>query len=205
MRYGLTASQARFANVVGAALLATAVLALASNLVLLWHAAPGFRCDASGCVGAVKALAAAPDDARAALAASPVALAGFTRYLGSWPVRLGLFAILVLQSLPFALLTGSVGFALRRLGGRAPESLRQALPWLRRAALAALALAIVTPVAQSLRAMLLFPGTPAGPMWWFEVDFVQTGQHLLLALTANVIVWAIAAGSEAERDASGFV
>lgn len=205
MTFGLSDAQARFARLVGALLLIAAVLALASTPVRLWVAAPWWHCDTQGCVSKSTPLAVAPDAARDALTASPAALQRFSGYLSSWPVRAGLVAIDVFEALPFAALTAFAGLAMRRLGRRSPKALRQALPWGRRASYAAVAVAIATPVAQSLRTMLLLPGTPLGRMWWIEIEFISTGQNLLLAFAAVVLAWAIAAGSRAEREAAGFI
>ena len=44
-------------------------------------------------------------------------------------------------------------------------------------------MAVAIPVGDSLDAMILFPGTPSGPMWYVEVDFRRLLFDLLLCQT----------------------
>ncbi len=98
-----------------------------------------------------------------------------------------------------------IGLALRALAARRGDDLARALPWLRRASFSALVLAVATPLAISLDAMVLFPGTPLGARWYIGVEFDRLALHLLLAFAAIAVVWALDAGSRAEREVAEFV
>lgn len=99
----------------------------------------------------------------------------------------------------------SIGLALRRLGGKRCEPLAEALPWLRRASLAAMIWAIGRPLSDSLMVSLLSPGTPEGRQWAITVDMLDIGTALMLTVAAYATVWALEAGLEAQRDLERFV
>lgn len=99
----------------------------------------------------------------------------------------------------------AVGLTLWRLGSQSDDVLARALPWLKRAASAALAWAVAQPITDSLRTMLLYPGTPTGPSWYIAIDLTVAGPTLLLAIAAYATAWALEAGIRAERDLAGFV
>lgn len=173
----------------------------------LWITQPGLsvRYSSTGYAARTILLDLAPEDARPALAASPSAQEEFARHVARPLVRTGLAGVVLIDDLPFAALMFGVSLALRKLATRAGDDLAGALPWLRRASIAAVLMAVATPVAASLRAMILLPGTPSGPMWYFEADVSQLVSDLLLALAAFAVVWALDAGSRAERDVAAFV
>lgn len=169
---------------------------------------PGLSVDcgpAAGCVDRVDLIGLAPDDQRAVLSRSPVARAHFSAHVARPLVRVGLAATNLLGAMPFAGLMICVGLGLARLAGRRGNDLARALPWLRRAAFAALLLVIAGPVADSLRAMILYPGTPAGATWFFTLEFRSATIDLLLALAVFAVVWTLDAGSRAARDVAAFV
>lgn len=186
-----------FVTVAVVTLFATIAAALLPGLTV--------RCGPQGCTGATDIGATLPDDAQRAIEASPTARSAFTAYANRPLVAFLLGAITVLNVTPFAILMLFAGLALRRLGAAREDALAAALPWLRSASFAAMAMAVVTPLTASLSAMLLLPGTPLGRMFWIEADFVRLGQHLLLAAALFAIVWAIDAGSRAARDVADFV
>ena len=205
MNYALSPAQKRFAQAVGNLLMLIGAISFAASVMVPWALGTSFTCGSGGCSGYREVLAAAPDAAKAALSHSPSALAQFETYLTSPFVRVSLLALAAIAALPFALLLGTAGLALRCLGTRKEHALAIASPWLRRASFAALAMVAVTPLTDSLHVMLLLPGTPLGAMWWVEADLLKTGLHLLLALTAVVISWAINVGSRAELEVDNFV
>ena len=94
------------------------------------------------------------------------------------------------RGLPFVALMLGTGMALRELAARKENDLARALPWLRRASVAAILMAVAGPVAASARSMIVYPGTPTGPMWYIEVDFLRLAFDLLLALAVFAVVWA---------------
>lgn len=163
------------------------------------------HCGAEGCATRTDLIDLAPDDAKAALAASIPAQAAFARHVTRLPVRLGLMATRMINALPFAILMAGVGFALRKLAARRGNDLSAALPWLRRAAAAALIMVIATPIANSLEAMVLFPGTPSGAMWYVAVDVRRLCLDSLFACAALSVAWALDAGGRAEREVANFV
>jgi hypothetical protein len=119
-------------------------------------------------------------------------------------VRLGVAGVTLLDLGPFALMLMGVGLALRRLSG-AGDPLARALPWLRLASLAAIVWALARPLSDSLREMLLAPGTPSGPHWQITADLGEVGIALLLAIAAHAAIWALEAGIRAQRDLEDFV
>jgi len=163
------------------------------------------KCGQAGCHAIERPELLLPEEERAAIVASPVAMEHLAAHLHRPAVRAGLAAINLAQAAPFVLLMLCVAAATWRLGARGADDLTRALPWLRRASLAALAAAIVPPVADSLRAMLMLPGTPSGPGWYFAVDLGPFMMGLLLAFAAFIVSWALAAGNRARRDMAGFV
>ncbi|MEG3091452.1 hypothetical protein U1703_08220 [Sphingomonas sp. PB1R3] len=120
-------------------------------------------------------------------------------------VRTGMIGVTALDEGPFALMLFSIGLALRRLGGKRREPLAEALPWLRRASLAAMIWAIGRPLSDSLTVSLLSPGTPEGRQWAITVDMLDIGTALMLTVAAYATVWALEAGLEAQRDLERFV
>lgn len=98
-----------------------------------------------------------------------------------------------------------VGVTLRRLGEQGTQVLARALPWFKRGAMAALLWAIAQPVTDSLRMMLLYPGTSKGPSWFIGIDFTVAGPALLLAIAVYATAWALEAGVRAQRDLADFV
>lgn len=181
-----------------------ACLSAAGTIADMMQPGLSVRCGLAGCADLTSLFDLAPEDARPALAASPSAQESFTRYVRMPIVRAGLAAVQLVNDLPFAALMIAVGFALR-LAAHAGDHLANALPWLRRASIAALMMAVATPVASSLRAMILLSGTPSGPMWYFEIDIVQFVFDIMLALAAFAVAWALDAGSRAKRDLAEFV
>lgn len=204
-RYSLSPRKALICRVAGTAFLLSALAAVL--LVVLAGAAAGttFHCGADGCHWTAQPMLLLDEDDRTSVAASAAARRTFDAYAARPLVRLGLVGVEAIQTGPFALLLLGVGLALRRLGGRKEGQLARALPWLRLAALAAIGWALARPVADSLMAMLLAPGTPGGRRWQLSVDVGDIGIALMLGIAAYAAVWAIESGLQAQRDLDDFV
>ncbi|WP_156351535.1 MULTISPECIES: hypothetical protein [unclassified Sphingomonas] len=163
-------------------------------------------CDTGdGCVWKAQPGVLLAEETRIEVAASPVTQRRFDAYAARGDVRIGLALIDAVDTVPFALLILSVGLALRRLGGAGRDALPQALRWLRRAAIAAIAWSLAQPVYESLLETLLSPGTPDGAMIVLSIGFGMIGTALLLAFAAYAAVWALEAAVRAQRDLAEFI
>lgn len=129
----------------------------------------------------------------------------FEVYLERPIVRMGMAGIAAAERIPFVVLLFGVGLALRRLGQGRVDPLGTALPWLRRASIAAIVWALVVPFVDSLFIMLLYPGTPAGPHWSITLDVQSIGTALMLGVAAYAAVWALEAGLQAQRELAEIV
>lgn len=205
MRYGLSRVQAGHARALARLFVTVAVVTLVATIAAALLQGLTVHCRPEGCTGATDIGATLPDEAKRTIESSPAARSAFAAYANQPLVALLLGAITVLNVTPFAILMLFAGLALRQLGALRADALAAALPCLRSASFAAMAMAVVKPLTASLTAMLLLPGTPLGRMFWIEVDFVALGQQLLLAAALFAVVWAIDAGSRAARDIADFV
>lgn len=203
--YLLPSRKARICRVAGALFLLLAAFTAGGVGVAALLPGVAAACAKVGCTMTNHLADQLPEEDRAKIAASPQAGRKFDAYLARPLVRLGVAGIAALDAAPFALLLLGVGLALRRLGGRGDDPLGKALPWLRRASLAAIVRALLTPFTGSLMAMLLYPGTPAGPHWAITVDFGGISVALALAVAAYAAVWAIEAGVQAQRELAEIV
>lgn len=206
--YSLSVRQARICRIAAALFLAAALIRFASVLVsTVWTPTPvaDVRCANFHCHAAERPDLLLPESERAIIARSPGAVARLVEYSHRPAVRIGLAATDLAEAVPSVFLLLSVAVATWRLGARGADDLARALPWLRRASLAALVAAIVPPLGDSLRAMLLFPAAPSGPHWYFEIDLGPLVMRLLLAFAAFIVSWALAAGGRARRDLAEFV
>ncbi|WP_294299318.1 hypothetical protein [uncultured Sphingomonas sp.] len=202
--YSLPPKKARVCRIAGAIFLVFAAVTLVEPVVLSIWPAPTFGC-AEGCHWKSRPIAMLDDDVQAEVEAAPGGEAKLAIYIDRSVVRAGIFGVSLIDSLPFAALLMGVGIALRRLGSARGNRLGQALPWLRRASLAAILWAFAQPISQSLMASLLSPGAPEGEYWYFMVDFVDVGTGLMLAIAAYAAVWALEGGLKAQRDLDEFV
>jgi hypothetical protein len=181
-------------------------VALALAIVMLGvFPGPRTHCGDSGCTWSVRPSILLEEDVMKTVQASPAAERRFDAYAMRPLVRAGIAGVTALDDGPFAAILLFVGLALRRLGDRRGEPLARALPWLRRASLAAMIWAIGRPVSDSLMKTLLSPGTPEGGQWAITVDLLDIGAALMQAIAAYAAVWAIEAGLKAQRDLERFV
>jgi hypothetical protein len=200
----LTGAKARICRIAGAFFLAAALCM--AVVICLTPAAPELLalCTAPHCEVTEGPVDVLPREVQAQLRSSPDALARFEAYRRRALVRVGALGVAVVSLVPFAALLLGVGLALRRLGGGG-GALRQALPWLRRASLAAILWAVSSPLAESLHVMLLYPGTPAGAHWHIVFDLQSILTGLMLAVAAYAAVWAMEAGVQAQHDLAEIV
>ena len=199
------ARKARRCRLAGVLFLAIAALAAATiPLAGLWPA-PRIHCGEQGCsrTSAPAELFDTEDAAR--LSRSPADLRRLDAYVARGPVRLALAGIELIDVGPFAILMAAVGLALRRLGGPPTDAFARALPWLRRATIAAILWAIAQPLSDALRQMLLYRGTSWGPHWILPLDVNAIVPPLLLAIAAYATVGALESGLQAQRDLDEFV
>lgn len=147
------------------------------------------------------------EEDRAIVAVSSANERRFTAYVADLHVRLMLAAIKSLSSLPFVCLVLGVGLALRRLGGRKDDPLAYALPWLRRASVAAILWALSMPLVDSLTATVLAHGLPNDDFgFYFAIeDWTDVCGALMLAVAAYSTIWALETGLRAQRDLDDFV
>lgn len=204
--YSLPLRKARVCRVAGIIFLLVATLwgvaTVAQSII------PGWSISCSGgqgCRQGADLIGLLPNSEQASVSGSPAAGARFATYVARPSVRVGLAGLALLDEGFLVFLFVSVGLTLRQLGGHDQHALAQALPWLKRGAFAAVLWAGAQPLTDSLRAMLLFPGTPSGASWYIALDLTVAGPALLLAIAAYATVWALEAGIRAERDLADFV
>lgn len=206
--YVLTQRQAWVCRVAALFFVAAAlvrVMAVAVPLAIGSGPAIEVRCGQGGCITADRPDRLLPESERAAVVGSPAAASTLANYVRQPSIRALLVGIDIAAAAPFVLLMLFVAKAVRRLGSREGDGLAGALPWLHHASLAALAAALAPPVTDSLRAMLLFPATPSGAIWYLAIDFGPFFMGLLLACAAFIVTWALAVGSRARADVAEFV
>lgn len=204
--YSLPAGKARICRIAGVVFLLVATMwgvAAASQAMM-----PGWSLSCSderGCHRDTDLRGLLPDADQALVSGNPAARARFAAYVDRPPVRAGLAGLILFDEGFLIFLFVAVGLTLRQLGGRSQPVLARALPWLKRGAFSAVLWAIAQPLTDSLRAMLLLPGTPSGASWFIALDLTVAGPALLLAIAAYATAWALEAGIRAERDLADFV
>lgn len=204
--YLLPVSKARFCRIGGAAFLIVAILW--GMAAAVQAAVPGWSLacsDEHGCLQATDPATLLSEQERTDLLNTPDTEKQFAAYVAQPAVRAGLAALTSAEEGFMVFMFVSVGVTLRRLGERGTQVLAQALPWFKRGAMAALLWAIAQPVTDSLRMMLLYPGTSKGPSWSVGIDFTIAGPALLLAIAVYATAWALEAGVRAQRDLADFV
>jgi hypothetical protein len=203
--YSLPPGKALVCRVAGVVFLVIAtmwgVAATAQSIMPGWS----LSCSEQGCHQSADLPGLLPEKEQAAVSGDPAAAARFAAYVAQPPVRIGLAGVTLFDEGFLIFLFVAVGLTLRRLGGQDGRVLVRALPWLKRGALSAVLWAGAQPLSDSLRAMLLFPGTPGGAAWYLGFDLTVAGPALLLAMAAYATAWGLEAGIQAERDLAGFV
>lgn len=199
------ARKARRCRLAGALFLLIAALGIATiPLAGLWPA-PRFHCGDQGCTATSAPVELFDDGDAARLSRSPADVRRLDAYVARAPVRLALAGIELIDVGPFVVLMGAVGLALRRLGEPPAQAFARALPWLRRATIAAILWAIAQPVSDALRQMLLYRGTSWGPHWILPLNVNAIAVPLLLAIAAYATVGALESGLQAQAELDDFV
>ena len=147
------------------------------------------------------------EEDRAIVAASLDNRRRFAAYVQRRDTRIALAGIKQLTVLPFVCLLIGIGVALRLLGSQRSDPLARALPWLRRASIAAILWAVAMPLSDSLTATRLAHGLPNDDYaFYFAVsDWGEVCNALLLAIAAYATIWAVETGLRAQRDLDDFV
>jgi hypothetical protein len=141
-----------------------------------------------------------PDDQRAAVQADPAAQARYAARLSDMAVRLRLWAIELIGRLPELALMYCMGIALWRSARPQPGAALSGIPWLLRASLAGVALALVTPIAEAFRTGLLLHGVIPAPAFYLDLDLDKLEAQLLFAAGAWAATWTIASGLRARAE-----
>lgn len=162
-------------------------------------------CGTGGCVWNPKPTALLDRDVRMAVEESPATKRAFDAHISRPIVRLELAAADAIDSIPFGVLLLCIDVALRRLGAQDADALAQALPWLRRASLAAIVWTVASPLYESTVETILSPGTPSGATVQISIYLADIASGLLLATAAYAAIWALEAGLRTQRDLEDFV
>lgn len=184
------------------------IAALYGMMTIVAAAAPGayWNCDSEQrCDGGADAANLLPAETLARLNSDAAARGQFDRWAAEPGVRIGLAAIILLESGPMAILFLAVGMALRRLGQKRHHALANALPWLRRASRAAITLAIARILCPVFQAGLLYNGVGGSRALSNPIQLDTAFLLLLLAFAAYATIWALEAGIRAERELADFV
>ncbi|MDJ0277188.1 hypothetical protein QLH51_10320 [Sphingomonas sp. 2R-10] len=204
--YSLTRSQARACRIVGSLFIVTAALLALTGLVLSFSdAASDAICTKPDCGYYDNVLDMLPSEAREKVDVSPAVAARLSAHIEDWRVYTPLDIMATIETLPMLALLCFVGIAQLRLGARQGDVLARALPWLRHAAWAAMAMALLSPILTSLRVMLLIPAVDGYRSWYFSLDLGEVGANLMLAFAALSVSWALSAGSRAQADIAEIV
>ncbi|KQM28915.1 MULTISPECIES: hypothetical protein [unclassified Sphingomonas] len=184
------------------------IAALLGVMTIVAAAAPGPYLNCGGeqrCRSGADAANLLPDETLARLKRDTKSRGQFDRWVAEPGVRVGLAAIVLLESGPMAVLFLAVGMALRRLGQQRHHALAEALPWLRRASRAAITLAVARIVCPVLQAGLLYNGVGGSTALSNPIQVDTAFLLLLLAFAAYATIWALEAGIRAERELADFV
>lgn len=184
------------------------IAAVLGVLTIVAAAAPGpyWNCDGEqGCHGGADAANLLPDETLTELNSNPTARHRFDAWVAKPGIRVGLAAVVLLQSGPMPVLLLAVGMALRRLGQKRRNALADALPWLRRASRAAIILAVARVLAPIFQSLLLVNGFDHPEVLTPPIMVETTLLLLMLAFAAYATIWALEAGIRAERELADFV
>lgn len=204
--YSLPTKKARTSRGVGT--LFVVIAALFGVLTIVAAAAPGpyWNCGSGQrCAGGADAANLLPDETRTKLNRDPAARHQFDAWVASPGIRIGLAAVVLLESGPMPILLFAVGMALRRLGQKRRNALADALPWLRRASRAAIVLSFARVIAPIVQSLLLANAFDQAEVLASPINVETTFLLLMLAFAAYATIWALEAGIRAERELADFV
>lgn len=177
-----------------------AVMIVAASMLSFSDAASDAICRKPDCGYFDAVVETLPNEEMEKVRASPAIAAKLAKRLDEGSVSTVIDAMSTIEFAALMTLLASVGIAQLRLGARRGGGLVGALPWLRRGALAALAMALLSPIFESVRAMLLLPAIDGYDGWYFHFDLTTIGVNLMLAFAALSVSWALSAGSRAQAD-----
>lgn len=203
--YSIPPRRARWCRAAAWLFLLAAVIEIAVVGFSLSRPGVEVECKQTVCVSSYRPETLLPEEEQPALARDARSRDAFRAYFARSWVRAGAAVITLVRTLPLVALLFAVGIALRALAARVGDDLGRALPWLRRAALAAVGIVLAKPIGDTLMFTLLSPGLPDGPHYFFTVQAGDLAKSLLLAFAAYAVVWAVEAGHRAERDVAEFV
>ena len=146
-----------------------------------------------------------PPERRAGAAATPGARARFDARLDDRGVRWRLLLIELISRIPELAMMYCVGIGLWRSSRPGVDAGLSGLPWLSRAAIAGVALALLTPVADALRSGLLLTGVVPVATFDLYIDLDVLQRHLLFAAAALAATWTIGAGLRARAELADIV
>lgn len=203
--YYLPDRKARLCRIAGRVFILFAVVNVATLALWLRGPAPHTYCVPMTCWITSEPLTLLDENDRTTLAASPDRARAFAAHVAQPRVRIGIMAIRAIKAVPFSFMVMGIGIALLRLGGRSGDPLARALPWMRRASIAAILWALAKVLVDSLMATVLSAGLPEGFTYYFAAEWNEVGTALMLALAAYAMAWALEAGIKAQRDLDEFV
>lgn len=146
-----------------------------------------------------------PAEPRAAVMADAAARERFGSRLDEPGVRAPLFLIEFVTRLPELALMFCLGIALWRSSRRGTDAALSGTIWLARAGLAAVSMALLTPLGEGVRTGLLLQGVVATSPVDLHVDFGALLRNLLFAGAAWAAAWTISAGLRARADLAEIV
>ena len=206
--YWLSAWQARVCRILPIFFLLIAALQASSiglAVVAPELTAMEIHCDKLRCGISGNPLLLLPSGTREVVKASASAMAGYAAHLDLPATRLMLMATEALSNMPVVGLLMFVAAALQTLGHRGSTDLARAIPWLRRASIAALIAVPLVPIGESLRTTVLLTAIEPERHFALCVDVNRFILNLFLAFAAFAVTWALAAGSRAGRDIAEIV
>ncbi|KQM61487.1 MULTISPECIES: hypothetical protein [unclassified Sphingomonas] len=204
--YSLPPKKARTSRRVGGLFLL--IGALMAVFTVAGSVVPGsyFNCDAEQrCISGTDPANLLPDEVHAELDRAPQARRHFDRWVAEPAVRVGLGALVLLELGPMTILLIAVGMTLRRLGRQQRDALAHALPWLRHASRAAIALALSRLVVPLANGALLYNGLGRPDIVLPPINLANTLVLLLFTAAVRAMIWALEAGIRAERELADFV
>ena len=182
------------------------VLTLALPLFAPQYMVMELSCGSGGCtVGPSPFLLLSSSEGRHLLAPDPAVRARYMAHLEAPELRLRLFGTELIARLPEVALFFCIAMALWGLARPGGDSGLRGVAWLVRAAMAAVALAVVAPVAAGIRDVMLLTGVVPDDRITFYVDLDVVQRNLLLAAAAWAAAWSIRAGLRARAELSSII
>lgn len=207
-RYSLDQGRARAVRVLALIFLALAVhrtATLALPLVAPAYMGFKFEFDAEGQRLRPDPYILLPVAARTEVEPDGAARARFESRLDDRRVRLRLFLLELAGRLPELAMMYCVGIALWRSSRAGVNAALSGVPWLFRASVASIAMAIVTPVAEAVRTGLLLEGVVPTATFDINIDLDAVKQDLLFAAAALAATWTISSGLRARAELADIV